>query len=167
MKLRSLATLLALTSLPACRGGDFLPPDHDLVGEWGTNPEAVRLVFPDGEREVQGQVFLSLSQDGGFTMQMFADDTQRGRVVAELIARGTYTARDGVSEITVTGQYQRAGGEPVANPVVAPVSPYTMRDHYTVMGSSMTFVPVCPPGALCVQPRFTRYHSLHVDLLVR
>ncbi len=165
MKLRSFATILALAVLPAYRCVDILPEGHELLGDWVTDQEPVVLIFPDGQRTVQGQVSVSFLEDRHFVMQMLDDDG--GRLVVEYITRGTYTARGGRAELTVTEQYQRSGGAPVANPVVAPTTPYTPKYHYTVSGTTLTLVPICPPGALCVEPHFTQFHKILAGLPAR
>lgn len=161
MKLRLLATLLAVTALSACEG-DTLLPGREIAGEWGTDTQAVIAVFPDGQREVQGDAFVSFGDDGHYVMRTLLTDTQRGRLVIDELESGTYTARDGVAELTVTERYLRGGAEPAANPVPQPVGPYTWTYHYSVSGRTLTFVPVCPPNASCIEPRFTQFHSLEI-----
>jgi hypothetical protein len=162
MKLRSFATLLAVTALSACEG-DTLLPAREIAGAWGSNTEAVIAAFPDGQREVQGDVYVSFGEDGHYVMRTLLTDTQRGRLVIDQVERGTYTARGGAAELTVTEQYLRGAGEPVANPVLQPAGPYTRTYQYSVTGRSLALVPVCPPNASCIEARFTQFHLLETQ----
>ncbi|HYH81986.1 MAG TPA: hypothetical protein VEX86_19425 [Longimicrobium sp.] len=164
MKLRAITPLLALalTALSACEGR-LLLPSLELVGSWGSDRETVRTFFPEGERMLDGENFLSFQEDGDFVMQVLLTDPQRGRLVVESIDRGSYTIRDGRAQLTTTARYLRGAGEPASDPAVLPVAPFTVDYQYEVDGITLTFVPVCPPNAQCVAPRFTRYRSLRVD----
>ena len=160
MKIAKFACVLAAVVLSAC-DGTTLPADTRLVGRWQSTEAAIVVGFPEGVRTVSGVAEVRFGADGEFHRDVRLFDPARTDAVIDVVEEGTFTARNGKLTTHVERGYYRGDGAPATNVTLQP----TDRDDkytYSIEGGGMTLVPVCPPNALCIEPRFLHY-SLRID----
>jgi hypothetical protein len=155
LRVRAAAALAFALAAPACDGAPTTTEPASLRGDWGADPVTVTVPIPSGARPMNALESWTFNADGTYHRQRLLADGSA--VYPEYVQDGTWSAADGIVELTATHAYQADYANLSQVATMQPVSGITQRFAFTVaervsLARVLSVTYICGPTENCIDP---------------